>query len=70
MSEENYDPSVGVVANFGDMEPVPIIVYDNVTQSLVFENSLATTNSISTTSTNKLTFSSPAGFEKPKNSKK
>ena len=65
MADETFDPTFGVVTDYTNMDPVPVIIYDNTSQSLIFENPIVTTSNTSTTSTNNLTFSSPAVFEKP-----
>ena len=47
MSQGN--PLDGIVTDFGDMEPIPVIQYDKTSNALIFDNPVKTSSGIAST---------------------
>ena len=60
MSEGN--PLDGVVTDYSDMEPIPVIQYDKTSKALIFDNPVQTSSGIKSSEQAPLSFNSPALF--------
>ena len=60
MSQGN--PLDGIVTDFGDMEPIPVIQYDKTSNTLIFDNPVQTSGGIASSELAPLSFNPPAVF--------
>ena len=58
------NPLDGVVTDFGDMEPIPVIQDDKTSNALLFDNPVKTSSGIASTELAPLSFNPPAVFNK------
>ena len=56
------NPMDGIVVNYDDVIPIPVIIYNPTDNSLVFNNVVQTTSGIASTEGEILEFNSPAFF--------
>ena len=55
-------PPQGLVIDYSDMEPIPVIQYDKNSNTLIFDNSVQTSSGIKSSELAPLSFNSPAVF--------
>ena len=60
MSEVN--PLDGVVTDYTEMTPIPVIKYNNTSNALIFDHQIQTTGGIASSELAPLSFNSPAVF--------
>ena len=60
MSQEN--PLDGIVTDFGNMVPIPVIKYKSTNNALIFDNQVQTSSGIASSELVPLSFNSPAVF--------
>ena len=60
---EDYDPTAGVIADYSQIEKVPIMEYDQINDSIIFKNKINPEIGITASSTNNLSFASPVVFD-------
>ena len=60
MSQGN--PLDGIVTDFGDMEPIPVIKYNTTSNALIFDNPVQTSSGIASSDQAPLSCNSPAKF--------
>ena len=58
MSEEL--PPQGLVTDYNDMSPIPVIKYDSINNALIFDNPVQTSSGIASSELAPLSFNSPA----------
>ena len=60
MSEGN--PLDGIVTDYTEMTPIPIITYNTTSDALIFDNPVQTSSGIASSDQAPLSFNSPAKF--------
>ena len=60
MSEGN--PLDGVVTDYSEMTPIPVIKYNTTSNALIFDNPVQTSSGIASSDQAPLSFNSPAKF--------
>ena len=53
-------PPRGLVIDYSDMEPIPVIRYDKTNNTLIFDNPVRTSSGIASSALDPLSFKSPA----------
>ena len=56
-------PMDGIVVNYDDMRPIPVISYNQTNNALVFNNAVQATLGIASSESETLEFNSPALFK-------
>jgi len=54
------NPMKGIIVNYDDVIPIPVIIYNPTNNALVFNNAVQTTSGIASTEGEILEFNSPA----------